>query len=292
MDGYELEVGADGVAVISFDLPGRVNVMNDDFLAAMDQIATTLESHRTDLQGVIITSAKRVFFAGGDLALMGQAQQMGESTLLAHFERLKGYFRRLERLELPVVAALNGTALGGGFELALACNYRITCRRSHIEIGLPEVGFCILPGAGGVVRLTGLIGLDLALSYLLTGKKVDAETALNDGLVDELVDDEETMMVQARAWISTHPKPAQPWDQKPSPARRMPTTHDEAALMHEHSTTTDELAVQRIREVALESCLLDIDAALRLETRALVELMVRPEAAARIETFFASRQPA
>ena len=179
MKGCHLEQDAEGIVSLTFDLPGKVNVMNDDFFFAMEEIMLWLEGRRETIRGVIITSAKRTFFAGGDLKLMGRAKAGEEAFLLTHFERLKRFFRRLEKLGVPVVGAINGSALGGGFELALACNRRIALRRDDIVIGLPEVKFGILPGAGGVVRLTRLIGLEPALAYLLSGKQVDVDSALS-----------------------------------------------------------------------------------------------------------------
>lgn len=280
--GCSLSVDAEKIATITFDLPGKVNVMNDDFLRVMDEFVGHLEVMRSDLRGVVIRSAKSTFFAGGDLSLMGRARVGEEAYLVAHFERLKGYFRRLEKLGCPTVAAISGSALGGGLELALACHYRIAQRNDRLLLGLPEVKFGILPGAGGVVRLTALVGLERALNYLLSGKTVDVETATYDGIIDEAVEDEGSLIARARAWISVNPHPVQPWDSNVRTEDISPLRPDVAEI--------DNLAKGKITEVAIQSVALDVDSALRLETEALIDLMVRPETADLIASFFHSRQ--
>ena len=280
--GCSLSVDAAKIATITFDLPGKVNVMNDDFLRVMDEFVGHLEVMRNDLRGVVIRSAKSTFFAGGDLSLMGRAKVGEETYLIAHFERLKGYFRRLEKLGCPIVAAISGSALGGGLELALACHYRIAQRKDGLLLGLPEVRFGILPGAGGVVRLTALVGLGRALNYLLSGKTVDVETATHDGIIDEAVEDEVSLIVRARAWIDENPHPIQPWDSNVRSEDVSPLRPDVAEI--------DNLAKRIIAEVAIQSVALDVDSALRLETEALIDLMVRPETADLIASFFHSRQ--
>lgn len=215
---------------------------------------------------------------------MGRAKKGQEEKLFAHFERLKGLLRRLEQLEQPVVAAINGTALGGGLELALACNHRIALRRDDIVVGLPEVKFGILPSAGGVVRLTRLVGFELAVSYLLSGKKVSVETALIDGIIDGLADNQPGLLAGARAWIDKNPKPIQPWDS----SRRVLCEPGSCLSSAEPET----IAAKRIIDVASQSTRLDVDSALHFETRAFIELMVRPETAELIASFFAQRRSA
>jgi 3-hydroxyacyl-CoA dehydrogenase/enoyl-CoA hydratase/3-hydroxybutyryl-CoA epimerase len=201
----------------------------------------------------------------------------------------------LEKLGVPVVGAINGSALGGGFELALACNRRIALRRDDIVIGLPEVKFGILPGAGGVVRLTRLIGLEPALAYLLSGKQVDVDSALRDGLIDEIADDEQALKSKARAFILATVHPIQPWDMPGPLGSHMLSARQRMALvmapLHlRHGVEAEQHAAKTIVQVAAESTYLQVDAALRIETRALVELMLAPEAAHLIQTFLASRR--
>lgn len=280
--GCSLSIDAEKIATITFDLPGKVNVMNDDFLRVMDKFIGRLEAMCNDLRGVVIRSAKSTFFAGGDLSLMGRAKTGEEAYLVAHFERLKGYFRRLEKLGCPTVAAISGSALGGGLELALACHYRIAQRKDGLLLGLPEVKFGILPGAGGVVRLTALIGLESALDYLLSGNTVDIETAIHDEIIDEVVDDDVSLTGRAMAWIRANPHPIQPWDSN-ARSRGVPPYRS-------NIPEANNFAKRKITEIAIQSVALDVDDALRLETEALIELMVRPETAELIASFFHSRQ--
>lgn len=291
MRGYTLDIAADGIATVVFDLPGKVNVMNDDFFTAMTAVLSTLEAEKARITGIILTSAKSTFFAGGDLKLMRDAKDGQQEFLFRHFEKLKHFFRRIERFAVPVVAAINGTALGGGYELCLACHRRIAVNNPKTAIGLPEVGFGILPAAGGVIRLTSLIGLRPALEYLLTGKKVDVQTALRAGLIDEVVETPEAMDAAARAWIRSNPHVEQPWD-KPrelgahrlSPAQRG-EIFSAAAWMQKNGFTTDKAAV-RIADIAAESMYLNFDVASRIETRGFVWLLLGDEARSKISAFF------
>ncbi len=282
---YRFDITA-GIATITFDMPGKVNVMTDAFVADMEAVVARLKHEREALAGIVITSAKQTFFAGGDLSLMARAHPGEEAALTAHFERLKAPFRELEQLGLPVVAALNGSALGGGYELALACHHRIAIDAPRVVIALPEVNFGILPGAGGVVRLTRRLGLQHALDYLLTGRKVSAKEALAEGLVDDLAASHAELHAKARTFIVSHPEQLQPWDMEqitpcataPSlPVRAMPEG-------------LESRAAGIIAKLAADSLTLDFDIALRRETEALVELLVSPEAAELIARFFAARR--
>ncbi|MGU3495108.1 enoyl-CoA hydratase/isomerase family protein [Xanthobacteraceae bacterium A53D] len=272
----------DGIATITFDMPGKVNVMNDAFIMEMEVVVARLQRERDTLRGIIITSAKETFFAGGDLSLMGRARPGQEAELVAHFERLKAPFRTLESLGLPVVAALNGSALGGGYELSLACHHRIALRKEGLVIALPEVRYGILPGAGGVIRLTRQIGLLRALDYLLSGRRTDVETALNDGLIDAIADTPDDLMAQARAFILANPHPKQIWDREDAANTAMAEPGADAARLQAR-------AIARIVALVADSQFQAMDRALQLETEALSELLVSPEAAELIARFFAER---
>jgi 3-hydroxyacyl-CoA dehydrogenase/enoyl-CoA hydratase/3-hydroxybutyryl-CoA epimerase len=299
MTGYNYALGPHSIAVVTFDLPGKANIMNDDFMAAMDELMPRLEAQRQALNGIILTSAKRTFFAGGDLALMRRSEPGQETYLFEHFERLKGYFRRLENLNVPTVAAINGTALGGGYELCLACHRRIALSVPAIRIGLPEIQFGILPAAGGVVRLTGLIGLRPALEFLLTGRQVDPASALAAKLVDELAATEGELMERAIDWILRTSNPQQPWDVNtctPLAHSDVVTRAREEVLYWVGSEGGPENgAAQTIAEIAVESTVAAFDDVASAETRGFVKLLLTPVAKARISAFFEDRglrQPA
>lgn len=294
MQGCAIEVDANDVALVTFDLPGKVNVMNDDFMAAMEDLTTWLEEKRKSLAGLILTSAKHTFFAGGDLALMARSRPGDEAFLLAHFENLKSYFRRIERLGIPVVAAINGTALGGGYELCLACHRRIAMATPGALIGLPEVTFGILPAAGGVIRLPHILGLLPALSYLVTGRKIDVQTAFEDGLVDQIVASREEMLREACDWIARNPTPIQPWDRPREYGIHQLSASERAAIAQiasylERTVGRDDLAARKIAEIAIQTLYTEFDTISHVETRSFVELVLTDTARERISAFFARR---
>ncbi|NYT23703.1 enoyl-CoA hydratase/isomerase family protein [Alcaligenaceae bacterium] len=293
--GVEFDVDARGIGTLTFDFEGKVNVMNDAFMQAMEVLVPQVEARREALSGLILSSAKNTFFAGGDLALMGRSKPGMEAFLLEHFERLKGYFRRLEMLGVPMVAAINGTALGGGYELCLACHHRVAIDRPDARIGLPEVGFGILPAAGGVIRLTHLLGLENALEYLLTGRKVTPAEAHAEGLIDALAPDQPALLAAARAWIEANPAPVQPWDRpraqgahQLAPPQRQALL-SAAAWMRRIAGPELSQAAVRITDVAVQSLYLPWDCASRIETRGFVELLMSDAAQRKIAAFFAPK---
>lgn len=289
--GYSLAIDESGIATVGFDLPGKVNIMNDDFMMAMPRLVETLESKRAELRGVILTSHKSTFFAGGDLALMLRAVKGQEQFLFDHFEKLKSFFRSLERLELPLVAAINGTALGGGYELCLACHRRIALANPKTRIGLPEVNFGILPAAGGVIRLTAVLGILPALDFLVTGRAVDVDTALQAGLIHEIADTEAALMERAKAWILANPEVKHSWDQpRELGADRLSAANKTAissiAPWLQKTVGDSNQAAVRIADIAAESLHLDFDTASEIETRGFVDLVLTEEAHQRISAFF------
>ncbi|MFB7938405.1 enoyl-CoA hydratase/isomerase family protein, partial [Streptomyces sp. NPDC056049] len=207
---------ADGVVTLLLDDPdSSVNTMNDAFMAGLEECVPRLEAERHDVTGVLLLSAKKTFFAGGDLNRLraGSADRAAEET--AYIDRMKGWMRRLEQLGRPVVAVLNGTALGGGLEVALCAHHRIAVDLPGSRFGLPEVGLGLLPGGGGITRTVRMFGLRKALSdIILSARKFDPGEALAVGLVDELAPDTEEAEARARAWIAAHPDASQPWDAK------------------------------------------------------------------------------
>jgi 3-hydroxyacyl-CoA dehydrogenase / enoyl-CoA hydratase / 3-hydroxybutyryl-CoA epimerase len=292
LPGWQYRRDAEGIVTAALDLSGKVNIMNDDFMTAMEALLSHLESTR-DYSGVILTSAKPVFLAGGDLKRMVQAGPGQEQGLFDYFQQLKSYLRRLERLNRPLVAAINGSALGGGYETCLACHHRIALRDPHLRVGLPEIEFGILAGAGGVVRLTRLLGFEAAVPFLTRGIVVDVMAALDHHLVDELADDVPQMMEKARSWILAHPQARQPWDRPDNavPSHRLPAEArkalmlEPAKLLRGHADDPALFAMQRNMALAAESLNMDFDAALRHETRVLIELLRTDLARQRMRAF-------
>ena len=188
-----------------------VNLMNEVFFDSLNKNIIKLKKE-TDLAGIIITSAKKTFLAGADLDIF--YKQKDPNDCLEFIENGKKIMRRLELIGKPIVAAVNGTALGGGMELALCCHRRIVIDSPNAKFGFPEVNFGLLPGGGGITRLLRLIGIEKALPFLIEGKQVSAKDAVDAGLMDELAISFEEMIDIAEKWILNNQGFQQPWDRK------------------------------------------------------------------------------
>lgn len=260
------------IVTLTFDNPElKVNVINDDFRKEFNEIVTKLEAEDA-LAGVILASAKKTFFAGAELDWLYQMRD--PEVVFNMIESAKADMRRVETMGVPVVAALNGTALGGGWEVALACHRRIAIDDSKTKFGLPEVTLGLLPGAGGVVRMTRLLGLQGAFPFIMEGKQVSPREAKEVGIVDDLASDKKDMMAKAKEWILANPESAQPWDQKkyrmPGGDPRSPKIAQMLAIgpaMLRKRTYRNYPAPEAIMTIAAEGALLDIDTALRIESR-------------------------
>jgi 3-hydroxyacyl-CoA dehydrogenase / enoyl-CoA hydratase / 3-hydroxybutyryl-CoA epimerase len=297
MSDFKYEKDADGIVTITMDMQGQsANTMSVAYLPAMSGVIEQLHAE-PDLKGVVFASAKKTFFAGGDLNNLLKVERADEAAF-ARVERNKAPYRELEKLQVPVVAAINGAALGGGFELCLACNHRIVVDAPQAVVGLPEVTLGLLPGAGGVVRLTALIGLENALPLLLEGKQLRPAEALTQGLVDEIVPTVADLVPAAKAWIKANPGAhTQPWDQKgfkyPGGGAVAPNIRQIARLapmMLVNKTRGLMPAPEKILDLAVNSMRMSFDAALRAESRGLTALMATKEAKAAITTFFFGMQ--
>lgn len=296
MNVFNYQKDAQGIVTVTMNMTGPVNAMNAEYRQAMQQTLEKLQSE-TGLAGVIFASAKKVFFAGGDLNELLAAKPGDEAQFFAMVETIKAQLRSLEKLPVPVVAAINGAALGGGFELCLACNHRIAVNHKAVQLGLPEVTLGLLPGGGGIVRMVNLLGLEVALPYLLEGKKVTPEQALAAGLVHQLVDSQDQLLNAARDWIVAQQDKAaasvQPWDQKgykiPGGAAGSPKLAQLIAIapaMLVQKTRGLLPAPEQILDCAIEAARLDFDTALRVESRGFTRLVMSPEAKNMISTFF------
>ena len=296
MSVFKYEKDADGIVTVTMDMTGPVNAMNEEYRVAMDETLQKLEAE-SGLTGVVIASAKKVFFAGGDLNDLLAAKSGDETEFMAEGERVKSGLRRLERLPVPVVAAINGAALGGGFELSLACNHRVALNDRSVQLGLPEVSLGLLPGGGGVVRMVNLLGLEKALPYLLEGTRIDPAAGLEAGLVDELVDSREALVPAAKAWIAAQQGSAeaalQPWDRK---GFRIPGGNASSPHIAQLITLAPAMLRKKTRgllpapevilDCAVEALRLDFDTAQRVESRGLTYLAMTPVAKNMISTFF------
>ena len=297
MNDFRYEKDADGIVTITMDMQGQgANTMSAAYLPAMNGVIEKLHTEK-DLKGVVFASAKKTFFAGGDLNDLLKVERADEAAFTM-VERSKAPYRELEKLPVPVVAAINGAALGGGFELCLACNRRFVVDAPHAVVGLPEVTLGLLPGAGGVVRLTALIGLEKALPLLLEGKQLRPAEAMKQGLVDEIVPTLAELVPAAKAWIKANPGAhTQPWDQQgfkyPGGGPAAPNIRQIAMLapmMLVNKTRGLMPAPEKILDIAVNSMRMGFDAALRVESRGLTSLMATKEAKAAITTFFFGMQ--
>ncbi|HWS34879.1 MAG TPA: 3-hydroxyacyl-CoA dehydrogenase NAD-binding domain-containing protein [Actinoplanes sp.] len=287
---------ADGIVTLTLDDPSRgANTMNDAYVRSMEETVSRLEAERDDVTGVIITSAKKSWFAGGDLDQLGAVPADRGGEVFALSTKVKGQLRRLETLGRPVVAALNGSALGGGLELALATHRRIALNDPKLEIGLPEVTLGLLPAGGGVVRTVRLLGLATALmEVLLKGTRHKLAGAVRLGLVDQVVDTPEQLITAAREWIIQNPGAAQPWDTKgykipggtpstPSLAAMLPAF---PANLRKQLKNAPYPAPRNILSAAVEGAQVDVDTAFVIETRYFVELVTGQVAKNMIKAFF------
>ncbi len=210
MTAVQLTLGDDGILVAAMDLPGRpMNVVGEMLMAGIAEAAAKLADPA--VKGLVLTSGKADFCAGGDLDRMSTwttPQEPFEASMA-----MKQVLRALELQGKPVVAAINGHALGGGLELALACHARFALDDPRLKLGQPEVKLGLLPGGGGTVRLPRLVGIQQALQICAEGADISPQKALGMGLLTGLAKDRDDLLAQARAWILANPKAQQPWDQ-------------------------------------------------------------------------------
>ncbi|MFD5246605.1 3-hydroxyacyl-CoA dehydrogenase NAD-binding domain-containing protein [Amycolatopsis sp. NPDC058340] len=277
------EQDADGIVVLTLDDPKQsANTMNADFRESLGVVVDRLEAEKDNITGVVLTSAKKTFFAGGDLNDLIQAKPEHAAEITQSSGLMKGQMRRLEQLGKPVVAAINGAALGGGLELALATHHRIAADVKGSQIGLPEVTLGLLPGGGGIVRTVRLLGIQSALlNVLLQGQRHRPAKAKELGLVHELVGTVEELVPAAKAWIKANPEGGvQPWDVKgykipggtpsnPSFAANLPAF---PANLRKQIKGANMPAPRAILAAAIEGSQVDFDTAITVETRYFVHL--------------------
>ena len=293
---FRWDHGEDGVLVLTMDAPDQsANTMNQAFLNDLAGLLDRLEAEKDTIAGVVITSAKKTFFAGGDLRELIKARPEDAAEVLAFSSSTKSLLRRLETLGRPVAAAINGTALGGGLEIALSCHHRIALDTAGAQIGLPEVGLGLLPGAGGVVRTVRMLGITSALTdVLLRGQRHSVHTALQIGLIDEIVGTPEELLARAKQWVKENPEAAQPWDVKgyKIPGGTPSTPAFAAALPAFPANLRKQLkganypAPRNIMAAAVEGAQVDIETAFTIESRYFVQLVTGQIAKNMTQAFF------
>ncbi len=286
----------DGIVVLTLDDPSSsANTMNQAFTDSLQATVDRLQAEQESIKGVIITSAKKTFFAGGDLKLLRSVRPEDAADFAAGMTHLKGLLRRLETFPHPVVAAINGAALGGGLELALSTHHRIAVDHPAVKLGLPEVSLGLLPGAGGVTRTVRMLGIaDALMKVLMKGDRMVPGKALKVGLVDELVGSREELVPAAKAWIAANPEAKQPWDQ---PGYRIPGGTPSSkgmdqllpaipANVRKQTKGANYPAPKAIISAAVEGAQVDFDNAMLIEGRYLTELATGQVAKNMIQAFF------
>lgn len=292
------ETDGNGVVTLTIDDPSSsVNTMNDAFRDSISETAGKLQAgvESGEVKGVVITSAKKTFFAGGDIKSMIKSTPADAPALQKQIDQMKADMRTIETLGVPVVAALNGTALGGGLEIALATHHRIAADTRGAKFGLPEVTLGLLPGGGGVARVTRMLGIqDALMKVLTTGRQFSADAAKDTGLIDEIVPADQ-LLDAAKAWIASEPEASQPWDRK---GYRMPggtpTTPALAAMLPSFpANVTKQIkgapmpAPQAILSAAVEGAQLKrLEDATAVETRWFVSLVTGPTSKNMMQAFF------
>ncbi len=294
------ERGDGGIVILTLDDPSQsANTMNAAYIASMGATLDRLEAEKDQITGVVVTSAKKTFFAGGDLNDLKRVTREHAREFAAGIREVKGQLRRLETLGVPVVAAINGAALGGGLEICLATHHRVMLDDPKVKLGFPEVKLGLLPGAGGVVRTVRMFGIVEALMQLLMqGQELRAAKALEMGLVDEVVSSREELVPAAKAWIeakaASGEEIAQPWDLKaykipggtpsnPKLAQNLPAF---PANLRKQLKGANYPAPHHIMAAAVEGAQVDFENAIEIEGRYFTDLATGQVAKNMIQAFF------
>ena len=292
---------ADGIVTLTLDDPtGSANVMNEHYQESMHNAVERLVAEQDSITGVVIASAKKTFFAGGDLKGMIKLGPENAGEAFSMVEAVKADLRKLETLGKPVVAAINGAALGGGLEIALACHHRIIADVPGAVVGFPEVTLGLLPGGGGVARSVRMFGIQKAFMEILSqGTRFKAGKAKEVGLVDEVLPTVDELVPAAKAWIKANPDShTQPWDAKgykmpggtpssPGLAGILPSF---PALLRKQLKGAPMPAPRAILDAAVEGAQVDFDTASRIESRYFTSLVTGQTAKNMIQAFFLDLQ--
>ena len=305
---FKIENDSEGIAVVTWDSPGRsMNVID---AKVMDELSAIIEQTTADaaVKGVVITSGKDAFCAGADLTMLEglsrafaelAASQGEEAAMMRFFEESRRWSvlcRRIETCGKPWVAALNGTALGGGFELALACHRRIAADNPRTRVGQPEVKVGLIPGAGGTQRVARMMQPSDALQFLLKGDQVQLPRAKAMKLIDTVVPKADLIRT-AKEWIKAGGSAKAPWDVDgfklpggPVYSKAGIMVFTPANAIYRRETYDNYPAARAILQVVYEGLQLPMDQALRVESRWFAKILRSPEAAAMIRTLFVSMQ--
>lgn len=291
LENFSAQRDNDGIVTVTIDQTTRkMNVIGNGFT---ESFATIVDSIIYDdaVKGLILTSAKDTFVVGADIDQLAHIETAEQAFALV--EALKSSLRKLETSGKPVVAAITGTALGGGLELALACHYRIAIDSPNTKLGLPEVKLGLLPGGGGTQRLPRLIGIQAALELMTQGKELRVAAAKDIGLIDATATDQADMLKQAKDWIQNNPSAQQPWDKKGFKIPDGDSKHPKvvpifsvAPAMANQKSHGNYPAITHIMSCVFEGCLVDIDTGLEIESRYFAACVLSTESKNMINTLW------
>jgi 3-hydroxyacyl-CoA dehydrogenase / enoyl-CoA hydratase / 3-hydroxybutyryl-CoA epimerase len=306
MTNFKLDVDSDGIALVTWDMPGRsMNVIDPTMIT---ELAAIVEKVATDaaIKGAVMTSAKDAFCAGADLTMLEMlgrlfgelvktsGEEAAAAKLFEESRKLSQLYRRLETSGKPWVAAINGTALGGGFELCLACHYRVAADNERTAVGLPEIKVGLFPGAGGTQRVARMLMPADALQMLLKGDQLRLNRAKAMKLVDAVVPAAD-LIKTAKDWIKAGGKAKAPWDVEgfrlpggPVYSKAGMMTFPAANALYRRETYDNYPAARALLQVVYEGLQLPIDRALTVESRYFAKILRSPEAAAMIRSLFVS----
>ncbi len=308
LKNFKVETDADGIALVTWDTPGRsMNVLDETSINELEAILKQTTSDNA-VKGVVITSGKEALSAGADLSMLeGMNRQYGQvlkekgevaanQMLFDQSRRFSLVFRAIETCGKPWVAAINGLALGGGFELTLCCHYRVAAENPKTRLGLPEIKVGLFPGAGGTQRVPRIVPPQDAMQLLLKGEAVNLERAKALKLIDAIVAPGE-LINSAKEWIKAGGKAIAPWDEK---NYKLPggAVHSKAGMMmfpagnaiYRRETFDNYPAARAVMSCVYEGLQLPMDAALRVESRYFAQILRSKEAAAMIRSLFLSMQ--
>ena len=293
MSAIQYEKNTDHIVILTLDSPNQsANTMNSDFRAALEDTVSKLKAD-AEISVIIFRSAKKTFFAGGDLDELIQAQPKHATAFFHMIQDMKAQLRYIETRGIPVVAALNGTALGGGWELALCCHRRIALNDAKAKFGLPEVTLGLLPGGGGIVRMVRLLGLQNAFPFLMEGKQFGIDQAKALGLIHDTAETEQELFDKAIAWVKANPISQQPFDVKgykiPGGDPKTPAVAQVLAIapaMLRDKTKGCYPAPEAIMAAAVEGAQVDVNTALTIESRYFTYLATGQIAKNMIGTFW------
>ncbi|HVB90152.1 MAG TPA: FAD-dependent oxidoreductase, partial [Beijerinckiaceae bacterium] len=306
LSNFTFDVDADGIALLTWDMPNRS--MNVITVAVMDELESVIEKVASDesVKGCVIASGKETFSGGADLGMLEDvvqrmtelAKSAGLETAMQSFfdvtRRLSLLYRRLETCGKPFAAAVHGTCLGGAFEMALACHYRVLSDSAATRVGLPEIKIGLFPGAGGTQRIARLMPTADALQMLFKGEQLRPAAARSMGLA-HLVASQTEIVAKAKEWIRAGGSPIAPWDAK---GFRLPSGRifsatgmmvwPAANAIYRRETQDNYPAAKAILHAVYEGLELPMDLALRIESRWFAKILRSKEAAAMIRTLFVS----